>query len=69
MYNFASLDGLPAKFETPRELFFALRARVDERYSDINSNRRYLIVLEDLGRNWVELLGSYLKIPPYFELH
>jgi hypothetical protein len=70
MYNFASLDDLPAKFETPRELFFALRAMVDERYSNINSNRRYLIVLEDLGRNWVELLGPYLKIPPYFfELH
>jgi hypothetical protein len=70
MYNFASMDEPHARFENPRELFVTLKKKVDERCSDINSSSGCLIVLEDLGRNWVEMLGLVLKIPPYFfELH
>ena len=60
-------DGGPAKatqFQTSDELRTHLDSLTSEDFSVRPSRRLYL--LEDIGRNYVEILGSRLRIPPAF---
>ena len=61
------IDGGPAiatQFQTSDELRTHLDCVANEDLSE-NSYRR-LYLLEDIGRNYVEVLGSRLRIPPAF---